>query len=361
MVRKGLEETIYTQNTNIWTPGNPLTMWTPENKNKVIYKMEGKTIVLPKVSDIPAMDEDSEFFHVDYLNEIWTQLTERMKFRFDMDGIIGLGKSTIPKIMKLYMSALSIEEDKESPHLKLFYHDMKKYAFPMNLRLIKKERPRLIRDGLKRNLTFILDRAPGGEAYFIKTLRDGGVISESEAKILNRTLEDQQEKNGSPEVLLLLKGKASTGYHRATKRGFAQEVQKDNETMVDAIMRTKFNEIHKEYLEIIADVAPQKLSKYKALFSQKLPKVLRGGGLSKQYMKILHEAYEGYETENLETVRLEINVDKVKRRNPTHQATIMNALKYSTFVSLENQGYSVVEEPSKRRVHIYDPKGEKIT
>mgnify|MGYP001585296256 FL=1 len=82
-----------------------------------------------------------------------------------------------------------------------------------------------------------------------------------------------------------------------------------------------------------------------------------------EYQRALNHAISDYEDFLYDSpiVFMRVNVDNMKRTDVSHNVTMMNAIKYATFLSLTRQGYRVQEDFKEQKVHVYNHKGEKIT
>ena len=105
--------------------------------------------------------------------------------RIAIEGLIGVGKSTLCYLLKDYlqkqnMESLVIEEPLTSnPYLDDFYTDPHRWAFTMQIDLLC-QRVKRIRKSLKENTITFYDRHLWGDKAFAFTARQKGYMTEDE-------------------------------------------------------------------------------------------------------------------------------------------------------------------------------------
>ena len=149
-------------------------------------------------------------------------------------GMIGLGKSSVSKVLGEYFnSEVFYESVDDNPLLPLFYSESeeeiqkKRYPFLLQLYFLN-TRFKSIKEALYANNN-VLDRSIYEDWYFAKKNMELGRISELEMKIYEDLLENMMEElkeipKKSPDLMVYLKGSFDTVVNRIKLRGREFEV-----------------------------------------------------------------------------------------------------------------------------------------
>lgn len=152
-------------------------------------------------------------------------------------GMIGLGKSSVAKILGEYLNSdVFYESVDDNPILPLFYSESeeeinkKRYPFLLQLYFLN-TRFKSIKEALV-NDNNVLDRSIYEDWYFAKKNMELGRISDLEMSIyenlLNNMMEELEElPKKSPDVMVYLKGSFETVLNRIKLRGRDFEVDDD--------------------------------------------------------------------------------------------------------------------------------------
>ncbi|AIY83717.1 deoxyguanosine kinase [Clostridium baratii str. Sullivan] len=152
-------------------------------------------------------------------------------------GMIGLGKSSVAKILGEYLNSdVFYESVDDNPILPLFYSESeeeinkKRYPFLLQLYFLN-TRFKSIKEALV-NDNNVLDRSIYEDWYFAKKNMELGRISDLEMSIyenlLNNMMEELKElPKKSPDVMVYLKGSFETVLNRIKLRGRDFEVDDD--------------------------------------------------------------------------------------------------------------------------------------
>ncbi|KJU72781.1 deoxynucleoside kinase [Clostridium baratii] len=152
-------------------------------------------------------------------------------------GMIGLGKSSVAKILGEYLNSdVFYESVDDNPILPLFYSaseeeiNKKRYPFLLQLYFLN-TRFKSIKEALV-NDNNVLDRSIYEDWYFAKKNMELGRISDLEMSIyenlLNNMMEELEElPKKSPDVMVYLKGSFETVLNRIKLRGRDFEVDDD--------------------------------------------------------------------------------------------------------------------------------------
>ncbi|WP_338626678.1 deoxynucleoside kinase [Clostridium baratii] len=152
-------------------------------------------------------------------------------------GMIGLGKSSVAKILGEYLNSdVFYESVDDNPILPLFYSESeeeinkKRYPFLLQLYFLN-TRFKSIKEALV-NDNNVLDRSIYEDWYFAKKNMELGRISDLEMSIyenlLNNMMKELEElPKKSPDVMVYLKGSFETVLNRIKLRGRDFEVDDD--------------------------------------------------------------------------------------------------------------------------------------
>ena len=149
-------------------------------------------------------------------------------------GMIGLGKSSVAKILGEYLNSdVFYESVDDNPILPLFYSESeeeinkKRYPFLLQLYFLN-TRFKSIKEALV-NDNNILDRSIYEDWYFAKKNMELGRISELEMNIYENLLNNMMEELESlpkkaPDIMIYLKGSFETVINRINLRGREFEI-----------------------------------------------------------------------------------------------------------------------------------------
>lgn len=141
-----------------------------------------------------------------------------------VEGIIGAGKSTFAKAVGEELNFRVIEEPVETnPYLDLFYKDPKKYAFPMQIRLLHERYMMQIlaaaeRTGVGGYKGAILDRSLPGDLVFAKNHMRKGNISKLDWETYVRAYMNMCNTLMPPTRLIYLDVQPETAHERMKRR-----------------------------------------------------------------------------------------------------------------------------------------------
>lgn len=154
-------------------------------------------------------------------------------------GMIGLGKTTVARILGEYLSSeVFYESVDDNPILPLFYSStekeiqQKRYPFLLQLHFLN-TRFKSIKKALV-NRHNVLDRSIYEDLYFCKKNKDLGRISHLEYALYENLLENMLEEleelpKKSPDVMVYLKGSFDLVIQRIKRRG--REYELDNKLL----------------------------------------------------------------------------------------------------------------------------------
>ena len=172
-------------------------------------------------------------------------------------GIIGLGKSSVAKILgEHFKSDVFYESVDDNPLLPLFYSESeeeiqrKRYPFLLQLYFLN-TRFKSIKEALI-NDNNILDRSIYEDWYFAKKNMELGRISELEMNIYENLLNNMMEELESlpkkaPDIMIYLKGSFETVINRINLRGRDFEVDDSLKEYYQFLWRDYDNWVNNHY------------------------------------------------------------------------------------------------------------------
>ena len=172
-------------------------------------------------------------------------------------GMIGLGKSSVAKILGEYFnSEVFYESVDDNPILPLFYSESeeeiqkKRYPFLLQLYFLN-TRFKSIKEALV-NDNNVLDRSIYEDWYFAKKNMELGRISELEMSIYEDLLNNMMEEleslpKKSPDIMIYLKGSFDTVMNRINLRGREFEIDDSLKEYYHFLWEGYDNWVHNHY------------------------------------------------------------------------------------------------------------------
>ena len=326
-------------------------IWTPK-KAKINFEEKEKMVVINPSKKVHKLDSGVIFDKADLLNKRLHHLTRNTAISYSLAGIIGVGKSTIPKIMRFYMEAEEYNEETNNLPLQLLYHDMPTYSFPFQFYV--GERRWALNHAAKRDLNSkISDRSPYEDLLFTLNFVEMKAMSFAQYESVKEMLKQKIVDNGTPDVLMWLQAKPETAYKRIQSRGIEYEA-KGKERLLTKNEKKEIQKIREYFVELVEKYAPSELKEYKAKQKKAgIPKIMMAGGVSLDYLKSLDRRYDAdfegvLKMMNFDGVLLKLNVDDDirgtdKRVNFNDQVKMMEQIKDASLFSLYRKGYSIEE------------------
>ena len=145
-----------------------------------------------------------------------------------IDGVVGVGKSTLMNILAEELNMLKFEEPVvENPILPKFYENRKRYAFPSQVFFLNSRFAHLKEAGKIEDC--ILDRSIYGDAIFAKMLCKSGDMTSEEFAIYEELLENMIDHIKEPKLMIYLEVSVDEAMRRIKKRGrdFEQKVERE--------------------------------------------------------------------------------------------------------------------------------------
>ena len=159
-----------------------------------------------------------------------------------IDGVVGVGKSTLMNIFAKEMDMVKFEEPVvENPILPKFYGDRKRYAFPSQVFFLNSRFAHLKEAGKIQGC--VLDRSIYGDAIFAKMLCKSGDMTKEEFAIYEELLENMVNHIKVPKLMIYLEVSVKEAMRRIQKRG------RDFEQKVEREYWESLNEEYKSYFD----------------------------------------------------------------------------------------------------------------
>lgn len=159
-----------------------------------------------------------------------------------VDGVVGVGKSTLMNIIVENMGYTAFEEPVvNNPILDKFYYDRKRYSFPLQVFFLN-ERFKHIKGASKINKA-VLDRSIYGDMIFAKMLKDNGEMSIEEFNVYLGLFRNMIEHCQAPALMIYLEVSPEEAMNRIGKRG------RDYELDTEADYWHNLNKEYRTYFE----------------------------------------------------------------------------------------------------------------
>lgn len=157
-----------------------------------------------------------------------------------VDGPVGVGKTVLMNILKEKKRYIPFEEPViNNTLLEKFYHDRKRYSFPLQVLFLNK-RFKDIKAASKIENT-IMDRSIYGDVIFAKLLHTNGEMSTEEYELYLELFENMLEHVKAPRLMIYLEASVDEAVRRINKRG------RDYEKIVERDYWQNLNNYYREY------------------------------------------------------------------------------------------------------------------
>lgn len=164
-----------------------------------------------------------------------------------IDGVVGVGKSSLMKILADRGYIAFEEPVVDNPILEKFYYDRQRYSFPLQVFFLNKRFKHIKEASAITNS--VLDRSIYGDAIFAKMLCDKGEMSVEEFELYKELLENMLEHVKAPKLMIYLEISVDEAMGRIQKRG------RDYEQIVERAYWQKLNDEYRTYFDNY-DVSP---------------------------------------------------------------------------------------------------------
>lgn len=158
-----------------------------------------------------------------------------------IDGVVGVGKSTLMNILEKEGYVPFEEPVVDNPILEKFYYDRERYSFPLQIFFLNK-RFKNIKDASKIK-NAVMDRSIYGDIIFAKMLKDKGEMSKEEFDLYMELFENMIEHCKAPKLLVYLEIGVDEAMKRINKRG------REYEKVVERAYWEELNNNYREYFD----------------------------------------------------------------------------------------------------------------
>ena len=159
-----------------------------------------------------------------------------------IDGVVGVGKSTLMKILAKELNLIQFEEPVvNNPILPKFYENRERYAFPSQIFFLN-SRFKHLKEASKKEMC-VLDRSIYGDAIFAKMLYEAGDMTKVEFDTYEELLENMVNHIKVPKLMIYLEVSVEEAMRRIKKRG------RDYEQKVELEYWKELNRHYKSYFD----------------------------------------------------------------------------------------------------------------
>jgi deoxyadenosine/deoxycytidine kinase len=158
-----------------------------------------------------------------------------------IDGVVGVGKSTLMNILQEEGYVPFEEPVVDNPILEKFYYDRERYSFSLQIFFLNK-RFKNIKDASKIK-NAVMDRSIYGDVIFAKMLKDAGEMSNEEFDLYIELFENMIEHCKPPKLLVYLEVGVEEAMKRINKRG------REYERIVERDYWEQLNSNYRDYFE----------------------------------------------------------------------------------------------------------------
>ncbi len=183
--------------------------------------------------------------HEDYYNSYFKKLKIKeciMKGIICVDGVVGVGKSSLGKILaEKYDSVLYEEPVIDNPILDKYYYDRKRWSFPLQIFFLNK-RFQAIKNASKLGKC-VMDRSIYGDVIFSKMLVEDGDMTQEEFELYEELLFNMLEHVEKPALMIYLETSVDSALVKIKKRG------RDYEQIVPRYYWESLDRHYREYFK----------------------------------------------------------------------------------------------------------------
>ncbi len=136
-----------------------------------------------------------------------------------IDGVVGAGKTTLGEILAKDMDLLFFKEPVDNnPLLDRFYHDQKRYSFPIQIYFLNK-RFKMLKEAATLTGGCVMDRSIYGDVIFARLLMEGGLMSVEEYELYEELLFNMLAHIQRPRLMVYLDITVDNAIARIDERG----------------------------------------------------------------------------------------------------------------------------------------------
>lgn len=167
---------------------------------------------------------------------------EIMQGTICIDGVVGVGKSTLGEILCDEFGIKFFKEPViENPLLDKFYYDKKRYSFPLQVFFLNK-RFQMIKEAAEIG-DCLMDRSIYGDVIFSKMLVEDGEMTKEEFELYEELLFNMLKYVKKPKLMIYLKSSVHKAMEKIKERG------RDYEQIVPISYWESLNRHYNEYFD----------------------------------------------------------------------------------------------------------------
>ena len=187
------------------------------------------------------MDKNNILYYSNFFNQ--SIVKERiMESVICIDGVVGAGKTTLGEILAKDMDLLFFKEPvDDNPLLDRFYHDQKRYSFPIQVYFLNK-RFKMLKEAAQL-AGCVMDRSIYGDVIFARLLMEGELMSKEEYDLYEELLYNMLAHIERPKLMVYLDITVDNAISRIDERG------RDYEKVVHRNYWESLNQHYTEYFK----------------------------------------------------------------------------------------------------------------
>jgi deoxyadenosine/deoxycytidine kinase len=158
-----------------------------------------------------------------------------------IDGVVGVGKTTLMKILQEGGYKPFEEPVYDNPILEKFYYDRARFSFPLQIFFLNKRFKHIKEASMVHNA--VMDRSIYGDVIFAKMLQESGEMSPEEFDLYLELFENMIEHCMPPKLMVYLEISVDEASRRIQKRG------RDYEKIVERGYWERLNANYRDYFD----------------------------------------------------------------------------------------------------------------
>jgi deoxyadenosine/deoxycytidine kinase len=160
-----------------------------------------------------------------------------------IDAVVGAGKTVYMEMLSEEMKIPCFQEPvQDNPILDKFYHDRKRYSFPLQIFFLNR-RFQMLKQASALGKPTLMDRSIYGDMIFAKLLYEEGNMDKDEYLLYRELLTNMLDHVDAPKLMIYLKIDTDSAIERIRKRG------RDYEQIVERAYWENLNREYESYFQ----------------------------------------------------------------------------------------------------------------